>query len=202
MIAKGKTGRGFKGAAQYLLHDKDANTAERVAWTHTENLRTDHPQRAWREMVWTAGQAEALKRETGQKRTGRKADKPVYHLSLSWAKDEAPTREQMIATGKAALKTLGLERHQALVVCHTDEPQPHIHLLVNRVDHETGLMNTLSRSNRKLSAWAIVPGPRSLLKGTVVLDPLGTADLALRKLVLHRPGRELAVTARDSMCSG
>jgi len=57
---------------------------ERVAWTYTENLRTDQPRRAWREMAWTAGQAEALKRKTGQKSTGRKADKPVYHLSLSW----------------------------------------------------------------------------------------------------------------------
>jgi len=40
-------------------------------------------------------------------------------------------------------------------VCHTDEPQPHIHLLINRVDHGTRLMNKLSRSNRKLSAWAM-----------------------------------------------
>jgi len=42
-----------------------------------------------------------------------------------------------------------------------------------------------------------VLGPLSMLKGAVVLGPLGTADLSLRELVLHRPGGELAVAARE-----
>lgn len=155
MIAKGILGGGFKGTAAYILHDKGADTAERVAWTCTENLRSDDPERAWREMAWTATHADSLKRASGQKLTGRKADKPVYHLSLSWAKDEAPTQEEMIAAGREALRSLGLDRHQTLMVCHQDEPQPHIHILVNRVDHETGVMNRLSHSRRKLSAWAL-----------------------------------------------
>ncbi|MCP4282868.1 MAG: AAA family ATPase, partial [Gammaproteobacteria bacterium] len=156
MIPKGKSGRGFKGAANYLLHDKGgATTSKRVEWTQVENMRSDQSKRAWQEMLWTSNHAEELKRATGQKMTGRKAEKPVYHLSLSWAKDETPTQDEMIAAGKGALKSIGLEKHQALYVCHNDEPQPHIHILVNRVDHETGLMNTLSRSNRKLSAWAM-----------------------------------------------
>lgn len=156
MIAKGILGRGFKGTAAYLLHDKArARTVERVAWTHTENLRSDNAARAWREMIWTAQHAETLKRESGQSRAGRKAELPVYHLSLSWAPDETPSREEMVSTARDALKTLGLDTHQALIVCHNDEPHSHVHILVNRVNPETGVMNRLSRSNRKLSAWAL-----------------------------------------------
>jgi hypothetical protein len=156
MIAKGILGRGFKGTAAYLLHDKArARTSERVAWTHTDNLRTDSPQRAWKEMFWTAEHAETLKRESGQSSAGRKAELPVYHLSLSWAPDETPDREEMVSTARDALKTLGLDAHQALIVCHNDEPHSHVHILVNRVNPETGVMNRLSRSNIKLSAWAL-----------------------------------------------
>ncbi|NCA83697.1 MAG: hypothetical protein EOM72_13325, partial [Opitutae bacterium] len=156
MIAKGILGRSFKGTAAYLLHDKaHARTSERVAWTHTENLITSNVARSWREMIWTAEHAETLKRESGQSSAGRKAELPVYHLSLSWAPDETPDREEMVSTAREALKTLGLDTHQALIVSHNDEPHSHVHILVNRVNPETGVMNRLSRSNRKLSAWAL-----------------------------------------------
>lgn len=156
MIAKGILGRSFKGTAAYLLHDKaHARTAERVAWTHTENLISASAAQAWREMIWTTKHADTLKRESGQSSAGRKAELPVYHLSLSWAPDETPGREEMVSTARDALKTLGLENHQALIVCHNDEPHSHVHILVNRVNPETGVMNRLSRSNIKLSAWAL-----------------------------------------------
>jgi hypothetical protein len=155
MVPKQHTGRGFKGLSDYLLHDKKARTDERVEWTHTENMTVEHAHLAYREMSLTALNANTLKQEFGKALTGRKAQNPAYHLSLSWAKDQDPSREEMIAAGKDALKALGLERHQALFVCHNDEPQPHVHIMVNRVDRENGIMNTLSRSKRKLSAWAM-----------------------------------------------
>lgn len=155
MVPKEHTGRGFKGVSEYILHDKKARTDVRVEWTHMENLSVDDASRAWREMARTATNAEALKWDAGVVLTGRKGQNPVYHLTLSWAKDEDPDREQMIAAGRDALKALGMENHQALFVCHNDEPQPHIHILVNRVDPANGLMNRLSRSKRKLSAWAM-----------------------------------------------
>ena len=55
-------GKSFKGAALYLLHDKDrAATSERVAWTETRNLLTDDPHRAWRVMAATAMKQDILK---------------------------------------------------------------------------------------------------------------------------------------------
>ena len=39
-----KVGSSFKGCAAYLLHDKDASSAERVGWVAMHNLGTDNPQ--------------------------------------------------------------------------------------------------------------------------------------------------------------
>lgn len=47
-------GTSFKGLSAYLTHDPDAETAERVAWTHTHNLANDHVNSAVDEMLWTA----------------------------------------------------------------------------------------------------------------------------------------------------
>ena len=52
-----------------------------------------------------------------------------------------------------SLKALGLERHQALIVSHRDG-QPHVHVIANRVDPESGKAAGLSRSKLKLSKWA------------------------------------------------
>jgi len=46
-----KSGASFKGAALYYLHDKQANTNERVAFTQTVNLPTNDPDRAVAHMM-------------------------------------------------------------------------------------------------------------------------------------------------------
>ena len=52
-----------------------------------------------------------------------------------------------------SLKALGMERCQALIVSHRDG-QPHVHVIANRVDPESGKAAGLSRSKLKLSKWA------------------------------------------------
>ena len=69
--------------------------------------------------------------------TGRKLEKPVCHYSLNWARDEKLDRQEMRRAAEASLKALGLERHQALIVPHRDG-QPHVHVIANRVDPESG----------------------------------------------------------------
>ena len=55
MIARTTSGRSFKGAALYVLHDKGkAKTSDRVAFVETVNLPTDNPSRAVAHMVDTA----------------------------------------------------------------------------------------------------------------------------------------------------
>ena len=152
-------GRSFGGVADYCLHDRwmpgqgQPESAERVEWTETRNLATEQGDRAARIMAATAEAAPELKRLAGAAATGRKLEKPVCHYSLNWAKDEKPDRQEMSRAAEGSLKALGMERHQALIVSHRDG-QPHVHVIANRVDPESGKAAALSRSKLRLSKWA------------------------------------------------
>lgn len=153
-------GRSFKGAALYYLHDKrregeaERLTSDRVAWTHTVNLATADPDRAWRIMAHTAINQADLKAGAGVKATGRKLTKPVYAYSLAWHPEQRPDKDHMLSTALESLKAQGLEEHQAMLIAHRDEPQQHVHVFVCRVHPETGIAATLSNSKLKLSKWA------------------------------------------------
>lgn len=145
--AKGKS---FKGAAAYLLHDKNkAATSGRVAWVETVNLATPNPQAAWRVMAATAMGAARLKDEAGVKKSGRSSKDAVLHFSLSWEPSQKPTREEMSDFAMRAIKALKAGDRQAMIICHTDEKHPHVHVLLNRVSPVDGRM--LSSSNEKLA---------------------------------------------------
>ncbi len=149
-------GSSFRGAATYLLHDKGASTAERVAWTETLNLATDDPHVAWRVMAATALDASRLKQQAGIKATGRKSHDHVLHLTLSWHPDESAgvDREEMRRAALGALRALKAEDRQVMLVAHTDEPQAHVHLLINRVSPHDGRVLPSSYEKQGLSRWA------------------------------------------------
>lgn len=178
----GSHGSSFKGLMAYLLHDKEADTSDRVAWTHTRNLATDDPEQAWKIMVGTAKCQAELKAEAGIGNTGRKSSKHVMHYSLSWSREHDPdiSRDEMIAAAEASMTYLGVyegeklgrdkkagkmklgkrtqfaDEHQAIIVCH-DEPgsHPHVHVVVNRVHAGHGVMLPDNYEKEKLSAWAL-----------------------------------------------
>ena len=153
-------GRSFAGVAAYCLHDapvpedRSPETSERVAWTDTRNLPTIRAERAARLMAATAKAAPDLKRLAGAARGGRKLAKPVLHYSLSWAQDETPNRQEMSRAVDGSLEALGLEGHEALIVAHDDTRHPHVHVVANRVDPETGKAAKLGNSKLRLSRWA------------------------------------------------
>ena len=149
-----KRGRSFLGAGLYCLHDKEAQTSERVAFTHTENLPTDNPDTALRVMASTAMDAPALKQAAGVKRAGGRSEKSVYCFSLSWHPEEQPKKWDMVAAGRQALAALGLIEHETLMVSHKDEAHPHLHLIVNVINPNDGRASSLNFSKRKLSEWA------------------------------------------------
>jgi Relaxase/Mobilisation nuclease domain len=157
-----KAGHSFKGAFAYYLHDKrqgdgpQPDTAARVAWTETRNLATDDPETAKRIMVATARRADELKERAGVKATGRKSTAHVYAYALAWHPDEAATltRAEMVRAADESLRVLGADHLQAVIVAHTDRSHPHVHVILNRVDPETGKMLATSNDFRKLSDWA------------------------------------------------
>ena len=171
-------GSSFKGLAAYLYHDVDrADSSERVAWTETHNLATDDPEIAWRIMAATAMQQSDLKREAGIANTGRKSSAHVMHYVLSWHTEEhgQVSKEEMLdaalssmtymgtqagerlGKGKQAKRTQYASEHQAVIVCHDEGPghAPHLHIMMNRVHPEHGVMLPDSKDYEKLSAWAL-----------------------------------------------
>lgn len=149
------SGRSFKGLAQYLTHDPNAETAKRVAWTHTLNCTHDNVPSAVHEMYTTQLDAEALKQEVGVPAGGRTLQKPVKHLSLNWHASDEPTREHMIATAEDFLKHMGWHEHQALLVAHDDKEHKHLHVMLNAVHPETGLKLDDSLEKRRAQEWAL-----------------------------------------------
>lgn len=147
-------GASFKGAFRYYLHDKGAETTERIGWVQTENMRTNDPEKAWKVMAFTAQVQERLKEASGQSRAGRKLEKPVFAFSLAWHPEQSPTPDHMLATARKAIAALGLSDHETLIVAHKDEPQKHVHVIVNRVHPITGMAGDVRNSKRKLSDFA------------------------------------------------
>jgi hypothetical protein len=178
------SGSSFRGAAAYYLHDKDADTTARVAWTHTDNLLTDDPHRAWKIMTWTARNQATLKAAAGVRASGRKLEKPVFAFSVSWHPEQKPDKAHMLATVKAAAAVLGLSEHQTIYVSHNDEEHAHVHALFNRVHPLTGKAATLSRSKEKLAAWALAYERQH---GKIYC---ATRERNARRRTERKPGRE------------
>lgn len=149
-------GNSFKGAGMYYLHDKEAQTSERVAWTYTHNLPTDDPHKAMKWMAATAIQSDMLKKEAGIKPTGRKSTKGVvYAYALAWHPDEKPEPQHMREKAMETLELLGLSEHQAVFVAHQETNHDHVHCVVNLIHPETGKTAVLYKDQLRLSEWAL-----------------------------------------------
>ena len=162
-------------AAEYFLSGKGPDqSADRVGFTATRNLPTDDPMTALRHMAFTASHAHDIRvaavaasaKATGLsydeyvKKTnpfrGRKGQKPVYSLSLSFEPgDPEATKENMLKAADEVRHVLGMEKHLCLIVQHTDTKHPHVHLIINRVDPQTGLFAKIGNDRLKLSEWAL-----------------------------------------------
>jgi hypothetical protein len=119
--------RSFGALARYLVNGRSGDDPERVAWSTSRNLPTDDPELAGKIMRATAAQ-------------NVRVDKPVYHLALSFDPNDAVDRAAMERVADRVIAALKLQEHQILIVSHGDRDHPHMHLLINRVHPETGLV--------------------------------------------------------------
>lgn len=149
------SGKSFAGLGAYLCHDPKAQTANRVAWTYTLNCAHDLVPSALDEFLWTYRDAELLKQDAGIRGGGRPLEKPVKHLSLNWAPDENPSREQMIAATEDFLKYMKWQEHQALLVAHDDKEHHHVHVMLNRVNPTTGMALDDGFEKKRAQDWAL-----------------------------------------------
>jgi len=148
MIGKIVKGTDFHGLLAYLLRDGRGAILERHYLSATD------PEAVAGEMTLAALMS-------------RRVKKPVLHCSLSYAPDESPTEDEMRADAIEALKGLGLERHQAVVVRHVDKGHAHIHIAANRVGpegraahdgHSYARLETVLRSIERQRGWQPVLG--------------------------------------------
>ena len=147
-------GAGLAGLMLYVTHDVGSkDTADRVAWTAAVNLPVDEAESCRKLMQRTVNDAADLKAAAGMATTGRKLRKPFEHLSLSWSPGEHPTKREMMAAALEALHARGYSGCQAFIACHTDCDHPHVHIVVCRVDPQTGRTRKPTHA-RKLQRWA------------------------------------------------
>ncbi|WP_343675912.1 TraI/MobA(P) family conjugative relaxase [Paraburkholderia heleia] len=65
---------------------------------------------------------------------------PVFHFVISWRDGEQPDSAQAFEAGHVALDALGMptDEHQHVFALHRDTDNVHLHVVVNRVNLETG----------------------------------------------------------------
>lgn len=156
-------GHSFKSLTEYLVKDES-----RVEFTETRNLITDNPYTAARVMAATAMNQKELKTAAGIKNTGRKPGGAVVHFTLSWKDEEGENRnlDQRHVSGavdtvlaqfgaKKKQRTQYADEHQALMVQHNDKDHSHVHVVVNRVHPEHGVMLPDGNNYLKVSQWAL-----------------------------------------------
>jgi hypothetical protein len=125
----GKAATGCRGLVNYLVLGKlGKEDPDRVLWSDVRNLAVSDPVMAPRIMRATANQS-------------TRAEEPVYHLIISWHRDEDPSEEVMRHVADTTLEDLELGEHQALMVAHGDTEHKNLHIVVNRIHPE------------KLTAW-------------------------------------------------
>jgi hypothetical protein len=183
----------FKNTLDYVLHDKDGNTTERVGVVECLNLAED-AYNAHAEMKATHQAAPDLKTRFNIANAHSRTEKPVFHYTLSWHPDDRPEPTHMIEQARHTLKLLGLEQHQTVIVEHKDRPHRHLHVVASLLNPETGRTASLSHFKLKLDRWAheyeqsrIIRSPRRAARhnGERTMNK-ADPDLAKRKAELRK----------------
>jgi len=119
MIGKARTGADFGGLSSYLT----AGGEERVSHVETRHTFEQDPAKVAQEMRDAASLSDRV-------------EKPVYHLSVSFPVEDDTSQDERLEVMDELLEDLGLDDRQALIVEHQDEQHPHVHAMVNRVQHD------------------------------------------------------------------
>lgn len=129
----------FHKLARYLAREKPGREhLTRIAWSEPRNLLSGRDlDAAAREMTLVA-------------RASTGVSRPVFHMSLSWAPVDDPTREQMCEVAFRVLDRLKLDEHQCMLVAHGDEHYAHLHTMTNRVHPITHKVRSLGLHYRDM----------------------------------------------------
>jgi Ti-type conjugative transfer relaxase TraA len=161
MMARIHVGRGVTGAVHYILGEgRDPVTGEVKILAAQQSSRVD----------WISGtgfgfeirnekDADLARRimefdSLNQRSPTRQCEKDCVHLALAWHTGEKPSREEMEAAARSALKTIGMENAKAVFASHNDESYSHVHIVASKLNPDTGRTYDLKEDYLKLSTWA------------------------------------------------
>jgi hypothetical protein len=105
-------GHSFEGGVAY------ASAPEKAEWVHLRGV--------------TSVETAAIEMEAVAVLSKRCHD-PVYHLIIAYAKNERPTREQVVSDAERLLKAVGMEKSQYVLAAHKDTDDFHAHVIANRI---------------------------------------------------------------------
>ncbi len=110
--AVASAGHSFEGGVSY------ASAPEKAEWVHLRGV--------------TSVETAAIEMEAVAALSRRCRD-PVYHLIIAYAKNERPTREQVVTDAQRLLKVIGMEKSQYVLAAHKDTDDFHAHVIANRI---------------------------------------------------------------------
>jgi hypothetical protein len=138
MIAVEKFGSNFMGALSYNLKKLEHPDKEKKAVLLASSFSSLSPAIIRKEIDLIKNLRPALK-------------KHVWHTSLNFSMDENPsnlTNENLLEIGFDYMSAMGYDDNQYLIVRHHDAEHPHIHLLVNRIRYDGGVVSDSNNFRR------------------------------------------------------
>lgn len=70
---------------------------------------------------------------------------PIEHYVISWREGEQPSPEQIEEAVDILIDEMGLQNHQVIYGLHADTDNVHLHVVVNRVDPDSGRVKKINR---------------------------------------------------------
>jgi hypothetical protein len=144
--AVASAGHSFEGGVSY------ASAPEKAEWVHLRGV--------------TSVETAAIEMDAVAALSKRCRD-PVYHLIIAYAKNERPTREQVVSDAQRLLKAIGMEKSQYVLAAHKDTDDFHAHVIANRIGpdskandlwHERIKRERVCAEIAAERGWAIVVG--------------------------------------------
>ncbi len=166
-----KTGgarRGFGPVVAYIARDapdSEGRTQEPIAAAEMGLINLDADQAPPDARALIA----QLMNATAARSKGLRTN-PAYHVALSWREGEHPTIPQVDHAVQHVMKALGMAECQVLWALHRDTDQDHVHMVMNRVHPEKGIVvgpprfdyRVIDKACRELElaqGWQHTPGP-------------------------------------------
>jgi len=145
MIASQKIGKSFIGALKYNLKKLDYRDPAKRA----ELLETNFSSLNTRQMAFEVELLRNLRPSL---------NKYVYHTSLNFHNNDKLNNEMLLSIAHDYLEAMGFTNNQYFIFRHHDADHGHLHLLVNRITFDGGVIsdsNNYKRSEEVLRAIEI-----------------------------------------------